>query len=188
MKSYLLFCLIILGTVAFAQETATPQLELGANYSYTRINPGAGLSSYGANGGYGDIEYNFSSNFGFVTELGGSYSYLVHGISVNDITFEYLFGPRFNIRHGRFNPYLQTLFGGQRFSNGFNPGGSNPFLNASQNDFTMALGGGLNIAVSNHVSVRAFQVDYFPVEIATSNHLQNNLRASAGFVFRLGSK
>jgi len=193
MKSKAIFfaSLFISGTVAMAQENvATPKLEVGLNYSYTRVNPGSGFSSYNANGGFGDIEYNFNRHFGFVGDLGASYVGTTNGLAVNNTSFEYLFGPRFNVRHGRFNPYIQTLFGGQRFSNGWNPAASDPRLGVSQNNFAMALGGGLNIALNDRLAVRPFQVDYFVTELspAAVNYVQNDLRYSAGVVLRLGSK
>lgn len=188
---YIFTALLITGTFAAAQETsATPKVEVGLNYSFTRVNPGDGLSGYNTNGGFGDVEYNFSRDFGLVADLGGNYTGSADGMPIDNTSFEYLFGPRFNIRHGRFNPYVQALFGGERFSNGLNPGAADPLLNTSQNNFAMALGGGLNIAVSNHLSVRPFQVDYFVTEIspANTNYVENNLRYSAGVVLRLGSK
>jgi opacity protein-like surface antigen len=103
-----------------------------------------------------------------------------------------LFGPRFNWRHSRFNPYVQALFGGQRFSNGFDPAATDPRLGTSQNNFAAAFGGGLNITVSNHFAVRPFQVEYLTTQFspgpANLNYTQNNLRYSAGVVLRLGSK
>lgn len=188
--SYVLLALFVSGMVAMAQETSTPQVEVGLNYSFDRVNPGGGLSAYSANGGFADLEYNWTRHLGLVADLGANYTGTANGISVGNTTFQYLFGPRFNVRHGRFNPYFQALFGEQRFSNGFNPGGLAPYTNAAQNDFAMALGGGLDVAVNNRISVRPFEVDYFPTEVSPGNlnYLQNNFRYSAGVVLRLGSK
>jgi outer membrane immunogenic protein len=177
--------------VATAQESApTPKAEVGLNYSYTRVNPGNGLGSYNANGGFGDVEYNINKTLGVVAELGGSYTGTGGGLQLNNTSFEYLFGPRINLRHGRFNPYAQALFGGQRLSNGWNPSAADPRLGASQNNFAMAFGGGLNYTVNDRFAVRPFQLDYFATRIAPPNnsYLQNDLRYSAGVVFRFGSK
>jgi len=178
--------------VATAQESApTPKAEVGLNYSYTRVNPGSGFGSYNANGGFGDVEYNFNKYFGAVAELGGNYVGATNGLALNNTSFEYLFGPRFNLRHARYNPYVQALFGGQRYSNGWVPGALDPRLGASQNNFAMAIGGGLNVRVNDHFAVRPFQVDYFATRIAPDNvsaWMQNDLRYSAGVVLRFGSK
>jgi len=190
-KLTLISALLAFGIAASAQEiTETPRLEVGLNYSFTHVNPGAGLSSYNTNGGFGDVEYNLNKTFGIVADLGATRVGTTNGIAFNNTSFEYLFGPRANFRHGRFNPYVQALFGGQRYSNGFNPGASSPVLGVSQNNFAMAFGGGLDIAVNNHFAVRPFQVDYLATQVAPGNvnYLQNNLRYSAGVVLRLGSK
>lgn len=191
MKRVLLFASVFASAlVATAQESATPQVEAGFNYSYTRVNPGNGFGAYNANGGFGDVEYNFNRTFGAVADLGGTYTGTVDGIAYNNTTFEYLFGPRINLRYSRFNPYVQALFGGERYSNGWNPGAFYPALGVSQNNFAMAFGGGLNVRVNDHLALRPFQVEYLATRIAPGNmsYLQNDLRYSAGVVLRLGSK
>lgn len=191
---YILVALLVSGTAAMAQEVSTPQVEVGLNYSFNRINPGGGYSAYNSNGGFADIEYNINRHVGLVADLGANYTGTANGNSIGNTTFEYLFGPRFNLRRGRFNPYFQTLFGEQRFSNGFAPASAGapggPFLGTSQTNFSMAIGGGLDIAVTNHLSVRPVEVDYFPTQVASgsSNFTQNNFRYAAGVVLRLGSK
>ena len=121
LTSTILTTLLFSGAVALAQETSeTPKVEVGLNYSFTRVNPGSSFSSFNTNGGFGDVEYNVNRHFGLVADLGATYVGTTNGVNFSNTSFEYLFGPRFNVRHGRFNPYIQTLFGGQRFSNGWN--------------------------------------------------------------------
>ena len=192
-NSILLGTLLFAGMVASAQESPeTPKAEVGLNYSYTRIHPGGTGSGYNANGGFADVAYNFNKNLGFVADLGGSYSGTQNRLALNNTNFEYLFGPRFNWRVSRFNPYVQALFGGERFSNGLNPAAADPRLGTSQNNFATAFGGGLNVTVSNHLAVRPFQVEYLTTQFspgsASLNYTQNNLRYSAGVVLRFGSK
>jgi outer membrane immunogenic protein len=177
--------------VATAQESApTPKAEVGLNYSFTHVNPGSGFGSYNANGGFGDVEYNINKMFGAVAELGANRIGTADGLALNNTSFEYLFGPRINLRYSRFNPYVQALFGGERFSNGWNPGAFDPRTFSSQNNFAMAFGGGLNVRVNDRLAVRPFQVDYFATRVAPMNnsYLQNDLRYSAGVVLRFGSK
>ncbi len=191
--SLLIGTLLVGGAIAGAQETAeTPKAEIGLNYSYTRINPGGTFGSYNANGGFADVAYNFNKYFSAVADLGGNFSGTQNGVALNNTTFEYLFGPRVNFRHSRFTPYAQALFGGVRYSNGFNPTSADPRLGTSQNNFAAAFGGGLDINVSQHFAVRPFQVEYLMTQIQPGstnlNYTQNNLRYSAGVVLRLGSK
>jgi opacity protein-like surface antigen len=95
-------------------------------------------------------------------------------------------GPRFNWRHSRFTPYVQALVGGERFSSGFNPASTDQRLLASQDNFAAALGGGLDIAATNHVAIKL--TTQISNSAANVNYVQNNLRYSAGVVFRFGSK
>ena len=185
--------LFIFGVTAMAQEAAeTPKVEFGLNYSYSRINPGGALSSYNTNGGFGTIQYNFSKSFGVVADLGATYAGNISGVPVNNTSFEYLFGPRYTWRHSRFSPYVQTLFGGDRFSNGLNPGSNFPVLGTSQNNFAAAFGGGLDVTLTEHVALKPIQVDYLMTQFAPgsgiANTVANNIRYSAGIVFRVGSK
>jgi opacity protein-like surface antigen len=176
----------------YAQENETAKFEVGADYTFTRVNPGGALGSYNSNGGTGFVEYNFNKVFGAVAELGGTYVGSANGVALNNTSFDYLFGPRFNLRRSRFTYYVQTLVGGERFTNGFNPGSaSNPVTGASQSNFAAAIGGGVDIAVTNHIAIKPIQVEYLITQVSPGDSLhyvQNNLRYSAGVVFRLGSK
>jgi len=191
-KTILLGTLLLAGVGASAQETAeTPKLEVGVDYTYLRVNPANGLNAYNENGGSAYAEYNFNKVFGLVADLGGNYVGTTSGVALNNTSFDYLFGPRFNLRHSRYTFYAQSLFGGQRVTNGFASGSFNPLLAGDQNNFAAAFGGGVDIAVSNHIAVKPIQVEYLMSQYAPGsgyNLVQNNLRYSAGIVFRLGSK
>lgn len=184
--------LLMFGVVALAQEVETPQVEFSLNYSYLRANPGGFLPAYNANGGFGTAQYNLSKSFGLVADLGANYVGTSSGVPFGNTTFEYLFGPRYTWRHSRFSPYVQTLFGGERYSDGFNPQTPSALLGARQNNFAMAFGGGLDVTLTNHVAVKPIQVDYLMTQFAPGGGnaitASNNIRYSAGVVFRFGSK
>jgi hypothetical protein len=193
-KAFVLGTLLSLGVVASAQEnTPTPKFEVGANYTYTRVNPGGTLGSYNANGGSAYVEYNLNKVVGLVADLGATRVGDVNGIQLQNTSFDYLFGPRFNWRRsGRFTPYVQTLFGGERYSNAFNPNATNPSLGTSQNHFAAAFGGGLDVRVTDHIAFKPIQIEYLTAQVpagtSNQNFAQNNLRYSAGVVFRFGAK
>jgi hypothetical protein len=188
--SILVGSLMLFAAASFAQEAVTPKVEIGLNYTYSRTYPGGGQDAYNANGGSGYVEYNINKVLGVVADLGGNHVGNINGTSVDNTTFEYLFGPRFNWRHSRYTPYVQTLFGGQRFTNGLVNG--YPALGTSQNNFTAAFGGGLDVAVNQHLAVKPFQVEYVLTQFSPGqgvpNNIANGLRYSAGVVFRFGSK
>jgi hypothetical protein len=59
----------------------------------------------------------------------------------------------------------------------------------TKNNFAMTAGGGVDIKVSRHVSVRPIQVEYFMTKIPDGlNNRQDNLRIGAGIVLRLSRK
>ena len=185
--------LVMFGAAAGAQEKApTSAVELGFSYSYTRVNPGGAISSENANGGYGYAEYNVNRVFGLVAELGANHTGDAGKTLLGNTTFQYLFGPRFNWRTSRFTPYVQSLFGGERLSNGFNVNSATPRLLTAQNNFAAAFGGGVDVSVSNRFIVKPIQLEYLMTQASTGagnlNFVQNNLRYSAGVAFRFGAK
>jgi opacity protein-like surface antigen len=192
LSRFVLGAVLASGVAVYAQETTTPVVETGLNYSFTRINPGGSLNSYNANGGSGYLEYNLNKVVGVVADLGANHVGTVNGLPLNNTTFTYLFGPRFNWRMSRLTPYVQALVGGARFSNAYDPGSASPLLGISRNTFATAFGGGVDVRVNDHFAVKPIQLEYLmtqlPSTVANVNQAQNNLRYSAGVVFRFGSK
>jgi opacity protein-like surface antigen len=117
---------------------------------------------------------NFSATFGnadFVDALTG------RRFNARVSRYLLLGGPRFNWRHSAFTPYAHALFGVARYQAKFHNGDfSCP--DTSETAFAMALGGGLDIRASNHIDIRAGQVDYLPVFF--SHGREDGLRFSAG--------
>ncbi len=189
-RNLMLLALGLVGSVAaVAQESAsTPLAEVGINYSYITTMPGSGASSFGSQGGSGTFVYNINKVLGVVADLGGYYN----GGSANftPTTFSYLFGPRLSLRKSaRFTPYVQALVGGARVSTSLvdvNTGNS-----IAQNGLAAAFGGGLDVRITDHLAVKPFQVEYLMTQtpnIWSTNNTLNNIRYSAGVVFRFGTK
>jgi len=185
------FCLSC--TFIQAQESNTPTIEVGANYSFVHVTS-QGMAHYGENGGSAYAEYNLNKTVGIIADFGGyaSGNFSRHSVS-------YLFGPRINMRMGRVVPYVQFLFGGVHewgLTSAVSP--TSPFLNSvppvtsSPNGFATAAGVGLDVSISHHLAVKPFQAEYFmtqlPNAVETPNIVQNNLRYSAGVVFKFGEK
>ena len=189
MRSFIFFLGIVFGCAGLTsaqEESPLPQVEVGLTYSGIHLNAANNNSQITGNGGSGAFEYNINKWLGAVADLGG-YANTRDGIEHN--AFTYMFGPRFNWRYNRLTPYLQSLFGGANVWNGVN---SN-----TQNTFALAIGGGVDYALTRHIAIKPLQVEYFLSQFnserlggATSsfgNH-QNGVRYSAGVVFRFGSK
>jgi opacity protein-like surface antigen len=105
----------------------------------------------------------------------------------------YLFGPKFTFRgNERFTPFAHVLLGAVTQDVGnvlTSTTGTTTTITSTPNNtqFAMALGGGLDISVTERLSVRALQADYVLTRLVANTN-QNNIRASAGFVLKLGEQ
>ena len=154
--------------------------EVSGNYQFFRFNPGYGADGINCQGGAGSAAAYLTSRLGVVGEFTGCKATgLPSGASAKQMS--YLFGPRmyFPTSHGRIFPYVQALFGGDRVSTSISGFGS-----VSDNAFAMAFGGGADITLSKHVSLRAAQFDYFYTHFGGEG--QNNFRIQTGLVYRFG--
>ena len=175
--------LILLGVILLAASSAKAQetrgFEISGNYQYVRFNPGGGGSGINCQGGSGSGAAYLNASFGVVGEFGACrVTGLPSGVTSHEMN--YLVGPRAYFHaHGRVYPFVQALFGGERFSTGVAGAGS-----ASSNAFATALGGGADVTLTRHVSLRALQVDYLYTHFGGAS--QNNLRLQSGIVWRIG--
>jgi outer membrane immunogenic protein len=185
---YVLGICLVSGAIASAQEVTTPQVEVGLNYSWLHVNSANYDYQRTGNGGSGYFEYNINHVVGLVADFGG---YANTRSGINDKALSYLFGPRFNWRHDRWNPYVQFLFGGAYAWSG--PGSNQN----TQNAFTTAAGGGLDYRLTDRIALKPIQVEYVSTQFNSASlggstrgfgDHQNDIRYSAGIVFRFGEK
>jgi hypothetical protein len=55
----------------------------------------------------------------------------------------------------------------------------------STNSLALQVGGGVNLPVTRHISIRALQVDWLHTQLPNnSGNVQNNLRMGAGLIYR----
>lgn len=122
------------------------------------------------------------------------------------------------LRWKRFTPFVQTLFGGAWLGNStavsgvvvspvalangqtikLNPRMETPEtiitsrIRSSQAGFAFTAGGGLDIRFKHHYAFRPFQVEYFQTRFkrfrSPVDTFQDNVRASAGFMFLFGGE
>jgi opacity protein-like surface antigen len=123
----------------------------------------------------------------------------------------FLFGPHFTYRRSRYAPFVQTLFGVQHIWTsttllipetctppvGCQPLPSGTTSSGSTNKFTMAAGGGLDIALGHGISLRPVQAEYLLDRVLCRLEVQqgvlhyrdcndNVFRYSTGITFRFG--
>jgi hypothetical protein len=169
---------------AHAQEDSgqSPRIELAGGFSYVRAYP-ANAGGLNLMGGGESVAYNFSNHFSAVADVGEyRFTGLAAGLSSN--LYTYMFGPRYTFKKfGRVNWFAQVLGGAGRVN------ASSGGIQAGENGFALAVGGGLDLPIRQHIALRVIQADYFLTRFESVADLpatQNHLRISTGVVIRLG--
>ena len=154
------------------------RIELYGGYGFVRFNINTNVSgqapsqTYNGNGGGGELVFNASSWFGITGDVQGYWATNTANTTIH--------GPRINFRHGKVTPFAQVLLGGVVTSSGIQQEGW-------QSHFAIATGGGIDVRISRHFSIRPVQAEYFMTKIPDGlNNRQNNFRFGAGIVFRFG--
>ena len=210
--SILVLALLFTGVAAAQQQT--PAVEVFTGYTFIHANVGTTQTAViGApagdplapsltvtsniHGGSASVAYNLNNWFGLAADFGGSQISSLNtsagpSINVDAKLFTYLFGPRFSYRKWKtFTPFGQVLFGGAHISDVTAFGMT---VAKSENAFAMTVGGGLDWNVTKLIAIRVGQVEYAltkfsnPFALPGTSGTQNNVRVSAGIVFRLGTK
>jgi len=174
-KNLWVICLVLFACLPVAAQD-TPKVEVFGGYSW------AGGNFHGWNT---SVTGNLSKSFGLVADFSGHYGSELDGpIFVDEDAHSFLFGPRFSHRGKRLTPFAYALFGVTRFHESATISGQR--LSDADTGFSSALGGGLDVKVSKHVAIRAFQIDYFRPNFFGEAH--NRGRLAFGIVFRFGRK
>jgi opacity protein-like surface antigen len=123
--------------------------------------------------------------------------------------YNFLAGPQYKFRsNSRVEPFARVLFGVAHVRNGVSSSTTTTTgtttstttssFNDNTTDFAMAVGGGLDVGVSDRVAVRVFQFDYNPVfqrdrtvsnpfgtgNFTINGQRQDNLRFAVGIVLK----
>jgi hypothetical protein len=203
--------ILLSGMVAWAQEF--PRVDVGVDYSYARYGPSSPYSQgHSLNGGGGELNVNINEYLGIKMDLQGygsntttfniapnsTFPAGAHG-NVQGNLFTYLFGPQFKVRAHHIQPYAQLLFGGAHsnvYGNAYHTicqplaGGCTLSKAPAADAFAMDFGGGVDIPLGKHVTIRPAQIDYLLTRFTnpfTGTNNQNNFRYSAGFLFSFGN-
>ncbi len=160
-------------TIATAQgQEITPRIEAFAGFSYLRLDADL-RNDRDLNGFNTSFTYNFNRFLGATGEIGGHYGNASASGAKAD-QFFFLFGPKLAYRgNSRVTPFAHLLPGVVRQ----NVIGAN-----GTTQFAMATGGGIDINVTDRLSIRGTQADYLMTRL--NNNLQNNIRLSTGFVLK----
>ena len=187
-SAVLLAVALLLCSVSFAQDS--PKAELTGDYSYFRLNPGlpSVWNSQNLNGGGGQIALYFKPWLALAADLQGYGSFTQCPKSSSEFTgcaqgnlFTYTFGPQIKYRAGKLEPFAEVLLGGAHsnfYANACNKntgicGSKSPSNNA------LAIGGGVDIAVSNKIAIRLVDADYEPTRLAITSPVATTARATS---------
>lgn len=200
---------LLVGRSAFAQEY--DKWEIPGNYTYASGNPANVLHHFALNGGGGGIVYNFNRFWGIKGDLQGygaststftsvtvvnpliGTTVVIPSVSASGNLFTYMGGPQLRLPTHTIRPFAEFLFGGAHtnlYRNLHNVVGLTHTA-SSNNSFAMAIGGGIDIRLSKHLSFRPFQMDYlltsFKDELVPGgNNHQNNWRYLGGLNLTFG--
>ena len=178
MRKILLTSLLVLMTaLAVTAQDETPKAEVFGGYSY----PGGSFHGWNAS-----VTGNINKWFSLVADFTGHYGSEIDedGFNEKENAHSYLFGPRFSVRKKRAMPFAHALLGASTLRTELTGFGQRFFF--SDTSFAVALGGGLDIKVNDHIAIRAVQLDY--LRTGFFNETQNKGRLAFGIVFRFGKK
>jgi len=172
------FLLFGLSTVAMAQDVSVADVFGG--YSFFRCDRdtiGCDLHGWDA-----AVDFNFNKNWAVTIDVSALYG-TVDSDARTDIKYHTVFGgPKYTFGSSeRVRPYVHALFG----VNHINPEKNYPALTV-ENNLAIAMGGGVDVKVTDRISIRAAQVDY--LMIRRFSEYDNNFRCATGIVFRFGSR
>jgi hypothetical protein len=188
--------LFICSISSFAQEVVYPKAEVFGGFSLSSaaissVDPTTGLPvSLRENfmGWQASANGNLTHNLGIVGDFGGQYK-TVAGIPMN--SYQFLFGPRIMFRRQRFTPFVHAMFGGVRDGIGSTTltilGTSVTTPAVSSTGFGMAMGGGIDVNLSDKLALRVPQFDWTPAHIGGVWE-KNIIRIGIGLVIKAGQK
>jgi outer membrane protein OmpA-like peptidoglycan-associated protein len=180
-----------------------PKVELFLGYSYIRAVPSPSADNRLAwlNGGSASIAFNLNRYLGIVGDFGGFDDSELRLLGTSPVqipdssgtVFTYLFGPRISFRNqSRITPFIHVLAGGIHASDVTLSGCSGVACTPLplENSFAMTAGGGLDVRVHRHLSIRIIQAEYlmtrFEDRTTAATASQNDMRLSSGIVFGFG--
>ena len=180
-------CCLVFATSAAGQSLS--RLEAGANYNYARTNAAPGdCGCINLQGGSAWVTFNLIRSFDLVGEVASQHAANISPFAADLTLTSYMGGVRYQRNtNARLSPFVQVLAGGAHANGSMAPGTSG--IPGSSNAFAMAVGGGIDLRLLQHVALRLIQADYYYTRFPNGvNDRQNNLRIGVGVVVRFGSR
>jgi hypothetical protein len=168
-------------------RTELDRTELAIQYKALHTNASVGdCGCFWAQGGSASIAVPVWRDLAAVAEIDGEHANSIPNLNVGISLLSGMAGPKYShTLHTRYKPFAQTLFGGAHAFNSYFP--VTAADNTHATSFAMALGAGLDIHLTPHISIRAVQADYQYMQLPNNNsNQQHDLTLSSGIVIRIG--
>ena len=181
--------LVLCGTPSAARAQAAPSphpVSVAVEYTYVRTNIAPGCACFSLNGGSAQVLVSLTRNVDALADITLATQSAITPDSYTLTQLNYTFGARYlpTDRSARYQPFAEARLGGASAFGNLSPqrtgyGGSNAFA--------VEAGGGLQVRLRPHVTVIPFEANYLLTTFSNgADNRQNDLRLSAGLLFRLG--
>ena len=174
-----------LSTSPLCGQTPAPRQEVDLAVTYlaqrSNLTPG---QFFWRQGGSAELSAEAYHGFGIAMNIAGSQSTNIKGTGVDLDTLTTTFGPRYTWHRRKLAVFGQGLIGESHAWNSLFPatGGATSGFDT----FALQVGGGVDLRLSRHFSVRPIQADWIRTEFPNdTTNVQNNLRLGAGIVLRI---
>ena len=163
---------VVLSAGCMCRAEDSPKVEATDDYSYFRLNPGlpSVWNSQNLNGSGAQVALYFKPWLAIAADLQGYGSFTQCPKSSSEFSgcaqgnlFTYTSGPQAKYRAGKLEPFAEVLLGGAHtniYANACNKNtGECGSRSPSNNAFALAIGGGVDIAVSSKIAIRLVDAD-----------------------------
>lgn len=162
-----------------------PRYTVSLGFQNIRANaPPANCNCFGLYGGYASGAITYKYWLRAAAEVTGSHANKIGPLGQNLTLMTYTAGPQVVLHTGRFEPYVQALFGAAHGSDSYFPSATS--YSTSATSFAYQTGGGIDFNLSHRLAIRAIEAGYMHTSFPNgTNGAQNHLMLGAGIVFRL---
>lgn len=168
------------------QPPAERKIDIAVLYTAEHTLKANTTQSVWLQGGSVQLGAEFYHGLGLAADLTGLHTGSIgnSGVPFSEVTAT--FGPRYRWHTGkRTSVYGQVLFGEANAFDSIVPGAA--AAQTGTNSLALKVGGGLDYSRSSRIAFRLLDASWMKTQISNStNNLQNDVRLSAGIVFKLG--
>lgn len=176
-----LCCSSILTSAQALPGASRFSIDAAAGYTAIHANAGPGVCGcFYMTGASGELAFKNSRRTSFVVNFGRTEQPNVSNIGEDLKLYTVLEGARYTLNNdGRFSPFGEALVGVSHTASNFE-------VYKSTNAPALLFGGGLDVRLGRHFSLRPVEAGWlFTTHLNNVNNFQNQIRLSGGLVFHL---